>query len=113
MLDKSFFASEAVQAKDVPLGDGKLHTLHFRAYSGAAFNAYAHAVKSADPVANGKGMAILIADCLCNKDGERQLTVEQASRLNPAPMQAIFKAVLEANGLGADDKNEQDDPGNT
>jgi len=113
MLDKSFFASEAVSAKEVPLGDGELHTLHFRAYSGAAFNAYAHAMKSEDPMMKGKGMAILIADCLCDKEGVRQLTVEQASRLNPVPMQAIFKAVLEANGLGADKSESQDEPGNT
>ena len=45
MIDQSFFASDAVQDKEVALGDGKLHKLHFREYSGAAFNAYAHAVR--------------------------------------------------------------------
>lgn len=107
MIDQSFFASDAVQAKEVALGDGKLHKLHFREYSGAAFNAYAHAVRSEHLAVKGGAMAILIADSLCNEKGERQLTVAQAANLKPQPMQAIFRAVLEANQVG------QDDPGNT
>ena len=48
-------------------------------------------------------MAILIADSLCNEKGERQLTIAQASNLKPQAMQAIFRAVLEANQVGKDD----------
>lgn len=107
MIDQSFFASDAVQEKEVGLGDGKMHKLHFREYSGAAFNSYAHAVRSDDLAVKGGAMAILIADSLCNEKGERQLTVAQASNLKPQAMQAIFRAVLEANQVG------QDDAGNT
>lgn len=107
MIDQSFFASEAVQEKQVALGDDKMHKLHFREYSGAAFNAYAHAVKSEDLAVRGSAMAILISDSLCDEKGERQLTVAKAASLKPQAMQALFRAVLEVNRVG------QDDAGNT
>ncbi len=103
MIDQSFFASDAVQEKEVALGDGKLHKLHFREYSGAAFNAYAHAIKSDELTVKGNAMAILIADSLCDEKGERQLTVAKAASLKPQAMQALFRAVLEVNQVGKDD----------
>lgn len=118
MLNKSYFAPDSVFEKEVDLGDGKQQKLHFRKYSGAAFNAYAHAVQSNDSVVNGKAKAILIADCLCDEEGLRQLSLAQACALNPKPMQSLFHAVLEVNGFRAEGtepaaEDVQDEPGNT
>lgn len=117
MLDKSYFAPESVFEKEVDLGDGKLQKLHFRKYSGAAFNAYGHAIHSNDSLVHGKANAILIADCFCDGEGNRKLTLAQACALNPVPMKALFVAVLEVNGFTVDkkssDEEEQEDPGNT
>lgn len=103
MIDQSFFASETVQEKEVALGDGQMHKLHFREYSGASFNAYAHAIRSDDLAVRGGAMAILIADSLCDEKGERQLTVAKAASLKPQAMQALFRAVLEVNQVGKDE----------
>lgn len=118
MLNKSYFTPETVFEKEVDLGDGKLQKLHFRKFSGAAFNAYSHAVQSNDSVVHGKANAILISDCFCDEEGNRQLTLAQACALNPVPMKALFVAVLEVNGFAADKKpteeeEEQAEPGNT
>lgn len=118
MLNKSYFTPETVFEKEVDLGDGKLQKLHFRKYSGAAFNAYGHAVNSNDSVVHGKSNAILIADCFCDEEGNRQLTLAQACALNPVPMKALFVAALEVNGFTVDkkqaaDEEQQEEPGNT
>ncbi|MGV2896740.1 hypothetical protein ACNPPY_13190 [Achromobacter sp. AGC78] len=118
MLNKSYFTPETVFEKEIDLGDGKLQKLHFRKYSGAAFSAYGHAIQSTDSVVHGKANAILIADCLCDEEGNRELTLSQACALNPLPMKALFVAVLEVNGFTVDKKpteeeEEQADPGNT
>jgi len=116
MLNKSYFTPETVFEKDVDLGDGKLQKLHFRKYSGAGFAAYGYAVRSQDSVEQGRAKAILIADCYCNEEGQRQLTLSQACGLRPEAMNAMFVALLEVNGFVVDktpDEEDQDDPGNT
>jgi hypothetical protein len=50
-------------------------------------------------------MGVLIASCLCDESGKAVLSVKQALQLTPAAENAISKAVLEVNGLGADAGN--------
>ena len=110
MLDKSLFVTPSVHEREVELADGTKHTLHFREYSGVVFAKYAVAARSEDLEQRSKAMAILIAASLCKEDGKPALTFEQACDLKPAPMNAIFRAALEANGYGKDEAGKASGP---
>lgn len=101
MLDKSLFASDEVIKKSVALPDGKTHTLYFKEPSAKSFRKFSLLEHSDDEDEKAGSLAYLIAECLCEPDGSPAITVEEAMRLKPMVMVAIFNAVQEISGVAS------------
>lgn len=97
MLVKTFFVSDEIHPKEVTLADGSKHTLHFRELPAGAFRRYALDNESDDEQVRVDSMARLIAAALVDENGKPGITFEQAKRLKPQPMIAIFNAIQEVN----------------
>lgn len=104
MLDDSLFVSATVHERDVELPDGKKHKLYFKEVPATEWRRFAMAERSDDEDARVNSVVILITSSLVNADGTPGITFERASMLKPAPMNAIFSAVLEVNGQGGQKK---------
>lgn len=100
MLDDSLFISDAVHEKEVELPDGKKHKLYFKELPAVEFRRFQVAQQSEDDEKRAVSIAPLIAASLVNADGTPAITLERALQLKPAPMNAIFTAIMEVNGAG-------------
>jgi hypothetical protein len=104
MLDKSLFVGDGIEEMDVQLADGTTHKMYFKEYSGVTFARYALAAQSKNIEQRSLAMAMLISASVCNPDGTLALTLDQASKLKPEGMTALFAAVLKANHVGQEDQ---------
>jgi hypothetical protein len=98
MLDKSFFVSTDVHAKEVKLPDGTKHTLHFKELAAVEFRRFALAEQSENENIKAASVAKLISASLCEADGKPAITFEQALTLKASAMNSMFEAMLEVNG---------------
>jgi hypothetical protein len=98
MLDKSFFVSTDVHAKEVKLPDGTKHTLHFKELAAVEFRRFALAEQSENENIKATSVAKLISASLCEPDGKPAITFEQALNLKASAMNSMFEAMLEVNG---------------
>jgi hypothetical protein len=105
MIDKSFFVSTEVHAREVELGDGAKHTLWFKQLPAIEFRRFSLAESSDDEDVRIKSIAKLLCASLCNEDGSPALTVAQAMTLTAPAMNAIFEQVLDVNGQGSKKKD--------
>lgn len=99
MLDESLFVTEEIHEKEVELADGSKHVMYFKELPAIDFNHFYHLQSSEDNDVKSSAMAELLSRGLCNKDGKRALTSEQAGRLRNEPFAAIFAALMEVNGV--------------
>lgn len=111
MLDKSFFVSEAVHEKEVALGDGSKHIIYFKELPAIEYSKFHIAQSSLDDDVKAGSIAKLIAASLCDKDGKSAITYEQAIKLKPEPMNAIFVALMEVNKIAGNDQPEMNGSG--
>jgi len=100
MLDKSLFVSTAVQEREIELPDGKKLVLHFKELTATDISRYVNALNSKDEDVSVMANAKLIAQSLCDAEGNPAVTVEQAAQLKPGAIGAILDAVRDVNGLG-------------
>lgn len=106
MLPDSLFASSNVHAREVTLGDGSKHVLHFKELPATKFAAYHEARSSEDAAVREGSIAKLIAFSVVDEQGNPALPYEQALNLKPGPANEMMKHILEINGYGGDSKNE-------
>lgn len=100
MLDKSLFVSTEVQEREVELADGKKYVLHFKELTATDVARYVNALNSSDEETRVMANAKLIAQCLCDANGNQATTIEQAAQLKPGVIGVILEAVRDVNGLG-------------
>lgn len=99
-LDQSLFVSDSVIEKPVTLPDGTTHTLYFKELPALEYRKFQLAEFSEDDEVKAASLALLISSSLCDQNGKPALTLQEAKRLKPKAMSAIFSAVLEINGTG-------------
>ena len=97
MLDKSLFVSDEIHEREVELADGSKHLMYFKELPGVTFRRFALDNESENEAQRIDSMARLISQGLVTKDGKPAITFEQAKKLKPAPMVAIFTAIQEVN----------------
>lgn len=95
-----FFVSDEIHEREVTLGDGSKHVLHFRELSVTDLRRFAFAERSDDEEVRAESVAKLIAASLCEADGKPAMSAEQAKRLKPKVADAIFQAVMSVNDPG-------------
>jgi hypothetical protein len=100
MLNAALFISDTVHPREITLGDGNKHALHFREISAADIRRL-HVNKGSEEQYE-LAVSKVIAASLCNPDGTDALTVEEAGKLKQGVRLAITLAIGEVNGLGAD-----------
>lgn len=100
MKFEGFFVSDEIHERQVTLGDGSKHTLHFRELPVTEIRRFAMAERSEDEDVRAESASKLIAAGLCDPDGNPAMTVEQARRLKPKVANAIFTALMSVNNSG-------------
>lgn len=98
MLDAALFVSETVHEREITLGDGTKHKLHFREISAADFRKLQ---TSKNDEQAELAASKVIAKSLCNPDGTDCITPEQAATLKQGIRLAISLAIAEVNGIGS------------
>ncbi|MYZ41421.1 hypothetical protein [Schauerella aestuarii] len=98
-LDKSFFVSPEIHAREVELPDGSKHQLHFRQLPAVDFRKFSLSERSDDAEVRANSIADLIASGLCNEDGSPAITRAQALKLTAPAANALFSHVVEVNKL--------------
>jgi len=98
-LPAGLFISDEVVAREVELGDGTKHTLHFKAVSHVEFNRWVTALTSPDEDVRDRAHSRLICASLVTSDGEPALTMEQADRLKPGVLRKLGDVIAEVNGF--------------
>jgi tail assembly chaperone len=98
MLNAALFVSETIHEREITLGDGSKHVLHFKEVSAADFRKLQTAKndEQADHAASK-----VIAASLCNADGTPALTAEEAGKLKQGVRLALSLAIADVNGIGA------------
>jgi hypothetical protein len=98
MLNAALFVSETIHEREITLGDGTKHVLHFKEVSAADFRKLQTAKndEQADLAASK-----VIAASLCNADGTSAVTVEEAGKLKQGVRLALSLAIADVNGIGA------------
>lgn len=104
-LDATLFVSEQLHERPVELADGSKHVLHFREVSSLAMRRYQMAEHSEDEDVRASSMAVLIASSVMNHDGTPAMDVAKAQMLKPQVTNALMRAILDLNNIGAKEKN--------
>jgi hypothetical protein len=98
MLNAALFVSETIHEREITLGDGSKHVLHFKEISAADFRKLQ--TSKNDEQADAAASKV-IAQSVCNPDGSPALTVDEASKLKQGVRLAISLAIADVNGIGA------------
>lgn len=96
-MDQSWFVPPELEEKEIRLGDGSKHVLHFRHLPNTDFEAYAMQVNSSDPEVAGSAAARLLVKGLCTPDGKPALPYDRVIMLKRPVFRAMFGALLEVN----------------
>jgi len=93
-LPAALFVSDEIFAREVELGDGTRHTLHFKA-------GWVTALTSPDEGVRDRAHSRLICASLVTPDGEPALTLEQANRLKPKVLRTLGDVIAEINDFAS------------
>jgi len=104
--ENSGFASNEAVERDVVLGDGNKHKLHFKQVTDIDFRRYLFAQRDEDPEVRLQAISQLIATCLVNEDGSPGITKEQAYKLKPKVSSALFAALIDVAEISPKAKEE-------
>jgi len=96
-LPAALFVSDEIITREVELGDGEKHTLHFKAVSHVEFNRWVTALTSPDEDVRDRAHSRLICASLVTADGNPALTIEQADRLKPKVLRTLGDVIAEVN----------------
>ena len=94
----AFFVSDQVHERTVTLADGSKHVLYFKELPAVAYRKFQIAEQSDDEDIRAGSIAKLISECLCEQDGSRAMTYEQALNLKGGVQGELLTVVLEVNG---------------
>lgn len=100
-LSKDFFVSDKLHERTVELPDGSKHPLHFAELTAADFTNFRDEQRSEDAKVRLMATPKLLSKAVRESNGKQAMTPEQAAKLKPAPMRALFEAVLEVNTFDA------------
>lgn len=103
-LDASLFISDTIHDREVELGDGTKHTMHFRELPNPDLLRFNFAERSRDDEVRATARARLVSASLCDEAGNPVLPFEAAVRLKPKVLAAFFLEALAVNGFGDDEK---------
>lgn len=101
-LDSAFFVSEAVHEQVVKLGNEE-HVLHFRELPAVEFIKMQAHLQSVDEDVRAAAMCKIVAKSVCEPDGKRSMTEDQALNLRTDALNALFTAILKVNGRDEDE----------
>lgn len=104
MLPDSLFTSTTVHPREVTLGDGSKHVLHFKELPAVKFAAYHEARSSENEDVRQGSIARLIAFSVVEADGSPALDYEKALQIKPGPANEMMRHILDINGYGAEEK---------
>lgn len=90
MID-SIFVSAELHEREITLPDGSAAKFHFRKVSAIDWNQYQMALSSDDGDVKAEALIRLVMHSLCEPDGKRALTWEQATRLDPDVCRQMWK----------------------
>jgi hypothetical protein len=96
-LDAALFVSDAIHKREITLGDGTKHELHFREISSGDLLKLQSANEREAFAAGSR----VIARSLCTADGKDAISVEDAARLKHGIRLALAVAIAEVNGIGS------------
>lgn len=96
-LPDALFVSDEVVAREVELGDGKTHTLHFKAISHVEFNKWVAALTSPDEDVRDRAHSRLVVVSVVTAKGKPALSLEQANRLKPKVLRKLSDVIAEIN----------------
>ncbi|WP_334159725.1 hypothetical protein [Achromobacter insolitus] len=96
-LPDALFVSDEVIAREVELGDGKTHTLHFKAVSHIEFNKWVAALTSPDEKVRDRAHSRLVVASMVTAKGKPALSLEQADRIKPKVLRKISDVIAEIN----------------
>jgi len=96
-LPAALFVSDEIITREVELGDGKKHTLHFKAVSHVEFNRWVTALTSSDEAVRDRAHSRLVCASLVDADGEAALSIEQADRIKPKVLRTLGDVIAEIN----------------
>jgi hypothetical protein len=96
-LSKDFFVSDTLHERSVEMPDGSKHIIHFAELSAADFTAFRDEQRSEDAKTRALATPRLLAKAVREPNGKPAMTVDQAVKLKPGPLRALFEAVLEVN----------------
>lgn len=105
MLSDQFFISDEIAEREIELGDGSKHVLHFKQLPNTVFERYALWNASADEDVVAKASCRLIVLGLCDAEGKPVLELEQAERIKRPVLQRMVKALFDVNGYGSKQGN--------
>lgn len=100
-LSKDFFVSDKLHERSVELPDGSKHILHFAELTAADFTNFRDEQRSEDGNIRAMATPRLLAKAVREPNGKAAMTADQAAKLKPGPLRALFEAVLEVNTYDA------------
>jgi hypothetical protein len=100
-LSKDFFVSDKLHERNIEMPDGTKHLIHFAELTAADFTAFRDEQRSDDGKTRAMATPRLLSKAVREPNGKAAMTPEQAAKLKPGPMRALFEAVLEVNTYDA------------
>lgn len=99
-FSESDFITTQIHERQVVLGDGKAHAVHFRELSTTDLKRYAIWQLSEDEDVRAGAEARLLAIGVCSPEGEAVMDWERAAQLKLPVMRRLVTALLDVNGYG-------------
>ncbi|WMD23035.1 hypothetical protein RAS12_11875 [Achromobacter seleniivolatilans] len=96
-LPDAMFVSDEVVAREVELGDGKKHTLNFKAISHVEFNKWVAALTSPDEDVRDRAHSRLVVASMVTPEGKPALSLDQANRIKPKVLRKLSDVIAEVN----------------
>jgi len=100
-LSKDFFVSDKLHERNIEMPDGSTHLIHFAELTAADFTTFRDEQRSDDGKTRAMATPRLLAKAVREPNGKAAMTADQAAKLKPGPMRALFEAVLEVNTYDA------------
>lgn len=103
-LDPSLFISTKIHEREVTLGDGSRHIVHFRELPNPELMKFWLTEQSEDMDRKSESRARFVAASVCDENGNPALPFDDAVRLKPAVLNSFFSVALSVNGFGNEEK---------
>lgn len=98
-LDKALFVSAEVIEREIELGDETKHKLYFKEIPHNTFNLFLQHRSHEDEEIRADSTSHLIANSLCDEQGNLVLSFNKARTLKPVVANQMIDAILEINGV--------------